>query len=57
MRRIIAMVMLAVLMGPVTGSLVTIDPNKWTPVTEEGLMWMPEGYSEIVPLQELPSWV
>jgi subtilisin family serine protease len=51
------MVMLAVLMGPVTGSLVTIDPNKWTPVTEEGLMWMPEGYSEIVPLQELPSWV
>ena len=56
MRRIIAMVMLAVLMGPVTGSLVTIEPNKWTPVTEEGLMWMPEGYSEIVPLQELPSW-
>ena len=50
------MVMLAVLMGPVTGSLVTIEPNKWTPVTEEGLMWMPEGYSEIVPLQELPSW-
>jgi subtilisin family serine protease len=57
MRRIIAMVMLAVLMGPVTGSLVTINPNKWTPVTEDGIMWMPEGYAEFVPLQELPDWV
>lgn len=57
MRRILAMVMLAVLMGPVTGSLVTINPAKWTPVTEDGIMWMPDGYSEDVPLQELPAWV
>ena len=57
MRRILAMVMLAVLMGPVTGSLVTVDPVKWTPVSEDGLMWMPEGYSEDVPLQEIPAWV
>ncbi|MDA8749900.1 S8 family serine peptidase, partial [Candidatus Poseidonia alphae] len=57
MRRILAMVMLAVLMGPVTGSLVTIDTVKWTPVAEDGIMWMPDGYSEDVPIQELPVWV
>jgi subtilisin family serine protease len=58
MQRILAVVVLALLMGPVTGSLVaTSEPLDWVAVDESGFQWMPSGYSTEVPLQATPSWV
>ncbi len=57
MRRIFAFLMLAVLMCPVTGSLVTSQPKDWSPVSDESIVWMPDGFSHHVPFQEAPDWV
>ena len=52
MRRMLAVVVLALLMGPVTGSLVVnSDPVGWETVDEQGLQWTPSGYSLTVPQQ------
>ena len=57
MSRLLAVVMLAVLMGPVTGSLVTLETKDWKPISEDSLVWMPVGFSEEVPIQTVPEWV
>ena len=57
MRPIFAFLMLAVLMCPVTGSLVTSQPKDWSPVSDESIVWMPDGFSHHVPFQEAPDWV
>ena len=58
MQRILAFTVLALLMAPVTGSLVaTSEPIEWVAVDEDGFQWMPVGYSTDVPLQATPEWV
>ena len=52
MRRMLAVLVLALLMGPVTGSLVVkSEPLGWQAVDAEGVQWMPAGYSFAVPQQ------
>lgn len=58
MRKLLAFVLMALLMGPVTGSLVaTSEPIEWTPVDDSHFQWVPAGYSETVPLQATGEWV
>ncbi len=58
MRKLLAFVLMALLMGPVTGSLVaTSEPIEWTPVDESRFQWVPAGYSETVPQQTIGEWV
>jgi len=58
MRRMLTVVVLALLMGPVTGSLfVKSEPIGWEAVDAEGLQWMPTGYSFDVPEQAEASWL
>ena len=58
MRRMLAVVVLALLMGPVTGSLfVKSEPIGWEAVDAEGLQWMPSGYGFDVPDQAEPAWL
>ena len=58
MRRLLAVVVLALLMGPVTGSLfVKSEPIGWEAVDAEGLQWMPIGYSFDVPEQAEAAWL
>ena len=58
MRRMLAVVVLALLMGPVTGSLfVKSEPIGWEAVDAEGLQWMPSGYGFDVPDQADPAWL
>ena len=58
MRRMLTVVVLALLMGPVTGSLfVKSEPIGWEAVDAEGLQWMPIGYSFDVPEQAEASWL
>ena len=54
----LAVVVLALLMGPVTGSLfVKSEPIGWEAVDAEGLQWMPSGYGFDVPDQAEPAWL
>ena len=58
MRRMLAVVVLAMLMGPVTGSLVIkSEPVGWESIDAEGFQWMPSGFSTTVPEQTSPAWV
>ena len=58
MRRMLAVVVLALLMGPVSGSLfVKSEPIGWEAVDAEGLQWMPSGYGFDVPDQAEPVWL
>ena len=58
MRRMLAVVVLAMLMGPVTGSLVIkSEPVGWEAVDAEGVQWMPTGYSFEVPQQAEAAWL
>ena len=58
MRRMLAVVVLALLMGPVTGSLfVKSEPIGWEAVDAEGLQWMPTGYGFDVPEQAEAAWL
>ena len=58
MRRMLAVVVLALLMGPVTGSLfVKSEPVGWESIDAEGFQWMPSGFSTTVPEQTSPAWV
>ncbi|MEC8415872.1 MAG: hypothetical protein VXZ04_04400, partial [Candidatus Thermoplasmatota archaeon] len=57
MRRTLAVVVLALLMGPVTGSLyVQSEPIDWETVDSEGLQWRPVGYGFDVPQQAEAAW-
>ena len=57
MRRLLAVMMLALLCGPTTGSLVSpaVRPD-WVTVDEDGFQWMPAGFSSTVPAQSAPTW-
>ena len=58
MRRMLAVLVLALLMGPVTGSLfVKSEPIGWEAVDAEGLQWMPSDYGFGVPDQAEPAWL
>ena len=58
MRRMLAVLVLALLMGPVTGSLVVkSEPTGWEAVDREGFQWMPAGYSLEVPEQAEAAWL
>ena len=58
MRQMLAVVVLALLMGPVTGSLfVKSEPIGWEAVDAEGLQWMPTGYGFDVPEQAEAAWL
>ena len=58
MRRMLAVLVLALLMGPVTGSLVVkSEPLGWQAVDAEGVQWMPAGYSFEVPQQAEAGWL
>ena len=54
----LAVLVLALLMGPVTGSLfVKSEPIGWEAVDAEGLQWMPSDYGFDVPDQAEPAWL
>ena len=54
----LAVLVLALLMGPVTGSLfVKSEPTGWEAVDHEGFQWMPAGYSFDVPSQAEAAWL
>ena len=54
----LTVVVLALLMGPVTGSLfVKSEPIGWEFVDPEGLQWMPAGYGFDVPEQAEAPWL
>ena len=54
----LAVLVLALLMGPVTGSLVVeSEPIIWEKVDADGLQWMPAGYSFDVPQQAEAAWL
>ena len=58
MQRFLAVLVLALLMGPLTGSLVAkSEPLDWEAVDDERFQWMPSDYSLSVPDQMSPSWV
>jgi subtilisin family serine protease len=60
MRRIIAFIMFALLMGPVTGSL-TISANHdrsgWQSIDSDGLIWVPAGSTSDIPSQATAEWL
>ena len=60
MRRLLALFLFAVMMGPVTGSLTVGDfdgRNEWSSVDNEGLQWIQSGQTFEVPQQTPPQWV
>jgi subtilisin family serine protease len=58
MQRLLAITVLALLLGPMTGSLVaTSEPVGWVAVDERGVQWMPSNYAQTVPEQTVPAWV
>ena len=60
MRRIIAFIMFALLMGPVTGSLTihhSEDRSAWNSNDAKGLIWMPIDSVTEVPSQAEPQWL
>ena len=58
MRQMLAVFVLALLMGPVTGSLVVnSEPTGWEAVDRDGFQWMPAGYSLEVPEQAEAAWL
>ena len=60
MRRITALIMFALLMGPVTGSLTIHadqDRSEWMAMDQAGLVWMPIDSTFETPFQIEPGWV
>ena len=60
MRRITALIMFALLMGPVTGSLTIHadqDRSDWMAMDQAGLVWMPIDSTFETPFQIAPGWV
>jgi len=60
MRRLLALFLFAVMMGPVTGSLTVGDfdgRNAWSSVDTEGLQWIHSSQTFEVPQQTPPQWV
>jgi len=60
MRRLLALFLFAVMMGPVTGSLTLGDfdgRNDWSSVEADGLQWIHSSQTFEVPQQTTPQWV
>ena len=60
MRRLLALFLFAVMMGPVTGSITVGDfdgRNDWSSVDAEGLQWIHSSQTFEVPQQTPPQWV
>ena len=60
MRRLLALFLFAIMMGPVTGSLAVGDfdgRSEWSSVDSEGIQWISSGQTFDVPLQTQPQWV
>ncbi|MCP2504499.1 MAG: S8 family serine peptidase [Candidatus Poseidoniaceae archaeon] len=60
MRRLLALFLFAVMMGPVTGSLTVGDfdgRNDWSSVEADGLQWIHSSQTFEVPQQTPPQWV
>ena len=60
MRRPLALLLFAILMGPVTGSLTVSDydgRSTWSTVDSSGVQWIHSGQTFDVPDQTAPDWV
>mgnify|MGYP003682254295 FL=1 len=60
MRRPIALLLFALLMGPVTGSLTAsndVERSSWASVDSEGIQWIQSGQTFEIPEQTSPDWV
>ncbi len=60
MRRPLALLLFAILMGPVTGSLTVSDydgRSAWSTVDAGGVQWIHSGQTFDVPVQTAPDWV
>ena len=60
MRRLLALLLFAVMMGPVTGSIATGNydgRSEWSSVTGEGLQWIHSDQTFQIPEQTTPEWV
>ena len=58
MRRTLCFVVLALLMGPITGSMaIQSQQTDWRAVDAAGFQWIPHGYSEDVPFQADAAWL
>ena len=60
MRRPLALLLFAILMGPVTGSLTVSDydgRSTWSTVDSSGVQWIHSGQTFDVPVQTAPDWV
>ena len=60
MRRIIAFIMFALLMGPVTGSLTLHTDesrSQWMAMDQDGMVWMPIDSTFVVPQQTTADWL
>ena len=60
MRRLLALFLFAVMMGPVTGSITVADfenRNDWSSVDAEGLQWIHSSQTFEIPQQTPPQWV
>ena len=60
MRRPVALLLFALLMGPVTGSLTVSDydgQTVWSSVDSDGIQWIHSGLTLDVPAQTSPDWV
>ena len=60
MRRLLALFLFAIMMGPVTGSLAVGDfdgRSDWSSADSEGIQWIQSGQTFQVPQQTTPQWV
>ena len=60
MRRPIALLLFALLMGPVTGSLTASNDaarSSWASVDSDGIQWIQSGHTLDIPKQTSPDWV
>ncbi len=60
MRQLLAIVLFAVMMGPITGSIAAGDydgRSEWSRVSSEGLQWIHSDQTFVIPEQTTPEWV
>ena len=60
MRRLLALFLFAIMMGPITGSIAAGDfdgRGEWSSVSDEGLQWIHSGQTFEIPEQTAPEWV
>ncbi|MDG1554719.1 MAG: S8 family serine peptidase [Candidatus Poseidoniaceae archaeon] len=60
MRRPIALLLFALLMGPITGSLTAsndAERSSWASVDSGGIQWIQSGHTFVIPEQTSPGWV